>query len=295
MLRPAIRHAALLALALAASDAMAWGDEGHEIVAQIASHRLTPAARQKVYAMLAADADPLTAHDLLSEATWADRFRDSDRSGSQVRFLATRQWHFTDIEVAAPDIDAACFGHPMIPTGEAASIGFAADCSVDKIDEFAAELANPATAPAERLIALKFLLHLVGDIHQPLHSSDQMDAGGNAKLVSAAGLGSGKLHGFWDTQFVGLLGTDPVAVGDALDAKITPSQASMWSQGTASDWALEAFGEAKATAYGKLPKPGPSGSYALGKGYVSAAKRVVASQLSRAGARLATILNRALD
>lgn len=113
----AVIHASALLAACFAGDALAWGDEGHKIVAQIATRHLTPAARQKAFAMLAADADPLTSHDFLSEATWDDRFRDSDRNSTKVRFLATRQWHFTDIEVSAPNIDAACFAHPQIPVG----------------------------------------------------------------------------------------------------------------------------------------------------------------------------------
>ncbi|WLA46706.1 MULTISPECIES: S1/P1 nuclease [Bradyrhizobium] len=73
---------------------------------------------------------------------------------------------------------------------------------VDKSQQFAAELANPATDVEEQVAALKFLLHFVGDVHQPLHSSDDHDRGGNAKRVSATGLSAGNLHHFWDTEFV---------------------------------------------------------------------------------------------
>jgi hypothetical protein len=50
-------------------------------------------------------------------------------------------------------------------------------CIVDRIEQFEAELANPETAPEKRLVTLKFLLHLVGDVHQPLHAADDHDAG----------------------------------------------------------------------------------------------------------------------
>ena len=132
--------------------------------------------------MLAADTDSLTAHDIASAATWADKFRDANINGSR---LKTRQWHFVDIEIGAPDLDAACFNHPAIPAGTVASAGTAADCVVDKIRQFAAELANPATDQEEQIVALKFLLHFVGDMHQPLHASDDNDRGNN-KQVSAA-------------------------------------------------------------------------------------------------------------
>ncbi len=282
-------------LLCAPAPASAWGDEGHEIVAEIATHFMTDTARQKVLSLLAADQDPLTPHDLLSEATWADVFRDSDSNTTKIHYNGTRQWHFVNLEVSAPNLGKACFGMPSLPPGEPASAGPAADCAVDKIDQFAAELSSTATTSAERLLALKFLLHFVGDLHQPLHSSDENDAGGNAKLVTAAGLGTGTLHGFWDRQFVGRLGEDPVQVGDMLAAKITAADAAQWAMGAPADWATEAFALGKSQAYGKLPKPQANGRYALPASYVNASKGVVSLQLSRAGVRLAHVLNEAFQ
>jgi len=66
---------------------------------------------------------------------------------------------------------------------------------VDKIDQFAAELSNPVASASERLLALKFLLYLVGDLYQRLHAADDHDAGGNKKLVAVAELDPGNLHG----------------------------------------------------------------------------------------------------
>ena len=277
------------------ATAHAWGDEGHEIVANVAAHFLQPTVRNRVFALLAADTDPLTAHDFASEATWADKFRDSDRNTTQVHYLQTHQWHFVDIELAQPSIDAACFQHPVLPTGKPAESGAPADCVVDKINQFAVELAAPASSPAEKLTALKFLLHFVGDLHQPLHASDDHDSGGNSKAVAAAGLGNGTLHGFWDTQFVQRLGTNPAAVAQTLVKAITPGQAQQWVQGSASDWAQETFQVAKTQAYGKLPKPGKSGTYTLPTTYVTAASTSAAVQLSKAGVRLAQVLNKALS
>jgi hypothetical protein len=64
-------------------------------------------------------------------------------------------------------------------------------------------LSNPAKSACERLLALKFLLHLVGDLHQQLHAADDHDAGENKKLVAAAELNPGNLHGYWDTESSG--------------------------------------------------------------------------------------------
>jgi hypothetical protein len=76
--------------------AIAWGDKGHEIIALIAEHYLDPAARAKVILLLAGDTDTLTEHDVASEATWADKYRDSDRYTTKIRYHATRLWHFVD-------------------------------------------------------------------------------------------------------------------------------------------------------------------------------------------------------
>jgi hypothetical protein len=167
-------------------------------------------------------------------------------------------------------------------------------CIVDKIDQFAAELANPATDPEERLIALKFLLHLVGDVHQPLHAADDHDAGGNRKQVTATGIGAGNLHHFWDVEFVERLGSDPVAVAARLAAEISDQQRQGWVRGTTADWAMESFAVARDDAYGKLPVPGADGVYALPPGYLDTARRDVAVQPSKAGVRLAFVLNHAL-
>jgi hypothetical protein len=276
------------------TNANAWGNEGHEIVGEIAMHYLQPAVRQRVMAMLAADIDPLTAHDLLSETTWADRFRDSDRNSTKVHYDQTRLWHFVDIELTAPSIDAACFNHPQLPAGSAASLGPASDCVVDKINEFSAELGSSSVSAGEKLLALKFLLHFIGDVHQPLHASDENDSGGNAKHVSAASLGSGTLHGFWDTQLVGLLGVDPIGIGDTLSKGISSVNASIWSKGTATDWALESFAVSKSVVYAKLPRPNAKGVYVLPSVYTKTAREAIATQLSRAGVRLAAVLNQAL-
>ena len=294
-MRRALGRWATIALAFHtvwSGPARAWGDDGHEVIALIAQSYLTPVTRGKVDALLAADPDSLTAHNIAAAATWADKFRDSNEDGARQK---TRQWHFVDIEIDAPDLDRACFGHPPVPTGLPASNGPDQDCTVDKIDEFAAELASPATDPSERIVALKFLLHLVGDLHQPLHASDDHDHGGNDKRVSASGLRAGTLHHYWDTDFVDQLGPDPRRIASVLIGRISDSNVRTWSQGSASDWAMESFRVAKDDAYGRLPMPNTRGSYRLPDYYVAMATRDVATQLSKAGVRLAFMLNRAMS
>jgi S1/P1 Nuclease len=273
------------------SPVWAWGDEGHEVIALIAQSRLDPVARKNVEALLAADPDTLTAPNIADAATWADKFRDSDRNGARQN---TRMWHFVDLELSAPNLDRACFGHPALPAGALASNGPAQDCVVDKIEEFAAELANPATDRSERIVALKFLLHLVGDLHQPLHASDDHDRGGNDKRVSAVGMHAETLHHYWDTDFVEQLGPNSQQIATTLIAHISATDVRDWALGNAADWAMGSFKVAKDDAYGQLPAPDAVGKFRLADTYVAMADRDVALQLSKAGVRLAVMLNRAL-
>jgi S1/P1 Nuclease len=204
-------------------------------------------------------------------------------------------WHFVDIEIHNPNLAAACFGHPPLPPGIPASKGPPRGCVADKIDQFAAELGNLATSASEQLLALKFLLHLVGDLHQPLHAADDHDAGGNEKAVAAAGLHPGNLHHYWDVEFVQRLGSDPPKVAASLIGQVSETQRQEWSGGTPAGWAMEAFTLGRGDAYGLLPPPSDQGTYSLPPAYVEQAVRDVALQLSRAGVRLAFVLNQALS
>jgi hypothetical protein len=213
--------AAVLIAGLLPRYAQAWGDQGHRIIALIADRYLDPTARTELGLILGGDTDSLTPHDIASESTWADKYRDSDRNGTGERYRRTRQWHFVDFELDNPNLDQACDNHPRLPHETLASRGPADACVVDKIDQFDAELANPKTAEEERLVALKFLLHLVGDLHQPLHASDDHDAGGNRKQVAVDGFTANNLHHFWDIEFVERLGDDPAETAARLMARIS--------------------------------------------------------------------------
>lgn len=267
----------------AASSVFAWGDEGHEVVATIANHYLTSQTRDAVNAILATDTSGLTATDIASEATWADRYRTSHSF--------TSGWHYVDTEISTGDIDAACFGHPPLPASTLASQGPAQACVVDKINQFVTELQAPDTPDAERLKALQFVLHFVGDEHQPLHSSDDNDEGGNEKKVSASGIKASNLHSYWDTAFVQQLGSSAADIADTLIQQIAPSDLAGWQTQTPRDWSLEAFGVAQRDSYGLLPAPNSKGTYVLSSSYVNTATNDVALQLKRAGVRLAKVLN----
>jgi hypothetical protein len=228
------------------------------------------------------------------------------------------------------DVTQACYGRPPLPAGVPASVGPAEDCIVDKIDQFYIELKNLKTPEEERRAALQFLLHLVGDLHQPLHASDDHDQGGNRKFASGPDIGSHNLHHDWDTEFVARLGASDTDIAGVLIARISEADRVRWSSGTPLDWAVETYAVSKKHAYGLLPAAGggrasrgeasrgeasrgeasrggasrggasrgessPRSRYQLSQAYVDDATAVTAEQLSKAGVRLAFMLNRALE
>lgn len=283
-----IGYLAAAATILVPTPALSWGYEGHKIVALIARSYLTPNVRAKVDAMLAADTDTLTQPDMASRATWADAWRGAGHRESS-------EWHFVDIELDQPDLAGACYGFPA--AAAPASAGPASDCIVDKLREFTVELAAPATPAPERLLALKFVLHFVGDVHQPMHAADNHDRGGNCVLLALGGPRTVNLHSYWDTATVEALGHDPEAVAAQLRGRITPAQKSAWGRGDPATWAQDTFEVGRSTAYRIGSAPGCSSDpvpIALPAGYDIAAHDVAAVQLEKAGVRLAMVLNRSL-
>ena len=272
-------------IVLRPQEARAWSDAGHMIVALIADHYLEPAVREKVNALLASDTDKLTKRDIASAATWADKYRDSDFKTTKRRYNQTYWWHF--VYTGEP-----CTGQSASPRGAAASNGPAKDCIVTKINQFAEELAAPSTPQKERVIALKFLLNLVADLHEPIRASDNL--GALTMRATAPGLKPATLFRYWETDFVGLLGKDPRQVAEAMIPKITTADVASYNKGAPENWARQSFEIARDQAYGKLPPPGPKGVYALDAVYVQAGVDTTRMQLVKAGIRLATVLNKAL-
>jgi hypothetical protein len=280
-----------LAAALAAlicSQALAWGDLGHEVTALIAYRHLSPAARTALDALLASDTDTLTAGDFASRATWADKYRNMHRE--------TAAWHFVDIEIDQPDLERACFGFPTLQGGQWASQGPAQDCVVNKIDEFLAELKNPSTPAAERLLALKFLIHFMGDLHQPLHAADHHDRGGNCIGLSPPQGAQNNLHAYWDVNVVNALGQSAAQIAEQLDARLSAADITAWAQGTPQSWAMDTFEVGRHDAYAlpSTPTCQSGGSVALSPAYRAQAEKHAATQLQKAAVRLAAMLNAAL-
>lgn len=255
----------LILVSFVPTRASAWGSEGHRIVAEIAEQHLTADTARQVRDLLAIE----NATTLADVASWADQVRPQRPE--------TAPWHFVDIPISASAYD---------PSRDCAG----GNCVVAKIQQFVATLRDTSRPPMERLDALKFLVHFVGDVHQPLHASDNNDRGGNEVRLVFEGRRT-NLHAVWDS---GILA--PVVNGDErsyalrLDREITPGAFSAWQNGSPADWANESHAVAVQVIYGKLPHdPG-----VLPDSYKTDALPVVDGQLERAGVRLAWVLNSAI-
>jgi hypothetical protein len=276
---------ALLTAAGMAAPAAAWGPEGHAIVADIAEAHLTATTKSQIAQLLALDS-----HSHLDEvSSWPDEIRGQRPN--------TAPWHFVDIPLDAPGYDAArdCAG---------------GNCAVAKIVDFEKVLADKSAAPQARLEALKWVVHFVGDIHQPLHAEDHDDKGGNTIHLSFFGKET-NLHAVWDGGIIeraeGLkLGPNYSFDHDAvqtdagkLDAMIAPADRAAWAPANMTatldratiTWANESHALAHSVAYPDLPSD-RSGEWA--DTYEQKTWPVVEGQLERAGVRLAELLNEAL-
>jgi S1/P1 Nuclease len=245
--------------------AYAWGPEGHEVVARIAAKHLTPKAQQAVKQLLGTQT-------LASVASFADTIRSSHPE--------TGQWHFVDILLTDNDYDPArdCLetDDNEITTG---------DCVVEAVKHFSQVLGDTSQSKAKRAMALKFLVHFVGDMHQPLHCADNHDRGGNQVNVTFFGAAS-NLHKVWDSGIISKNGLKPIPFAAELDSGLSGSDITKIQQGDIEDWVVEAHKLAISNAYRGIPN-----SHALGKAYFNRNLPVVELQLKRGGLRLAKILN----
>jgi hypothetical protein len=248
---------------LAPVPAFAWGAEGHEIVAAIALDGLTPKARARVAALLGSPA--MMVHD----ANWADEIREQRPE--------TGSWHYVDIPLAASGYDARrdCAWDA---------------CVVAQIENDRRILSDAHAPRALRIEALRFLIHLAADIHQPLHAEDHDDKGGNAVHVYLNGDRT-NLHHVWDVNVVEAFGFDASAAARRIEAAITPQQRKAWAGGTPAGWANEAHEIAHDGIY---PALNERRSLRLAKDYAWRARGATRTQLAKAGVRLAWLLNTAL-
>lgn len=261
--------ATLLLLAFA-TQALAWKRDGHAIVGTLAERQLRPEARAEVARLLAGEPDPT----LAGVASWADEVRADEVRANEGSATSARL-HYVNFR------GGDCNYVPVrdCPDGK---------CVIAAINRNFRILSDRTRPDAERRDALKFLVHFVGDIHQPLHASPREDKGGGDFQVSYKGKGS-NLHKVWDQLIIERKKLAPVAYADTLSSRqSTPeSDAAPRSARAAADWALESC---RIVRDGNLY---PS-RHVIDDSYLDRHAPLAEQRLRLAGNRLADMINRAL-
>lgn len=287
--------------------AQAWGDDGHQLVARLAAEHLSTQEMQKLQAWLQADQEVLprrdgrtSAADLGTQASWADDYRESQgKEGRPYKLSAT--WHYVNRPIDSVQPPEECRPDKVGPVQDTpASERGEGACVMVKIAQLQQDLAKPGYLDAPgRARAVKFLMHLIGDLHQPLHASDDHDKGGNAKTVVWPPRAPGSLHHHWDSVWLQTIAKGPQAsrLTEQMDwiRSRYPAQVRATWGGSLNpfEWAEDSFLLSKNVAYGMLP-PAENGRHALTQGYVDEASEATRLQLARAGWRLALTLKAAL-
>lgn len=262
--------AALLAAVVVVPAAQAWGPLGHRVVAALAQRQLDPAAAAEVKHLLAAE----HTDRLADVATWPDEMRDDPALDSL--WQRTRKLHYVNFR-GGPACD-------YVPPRDCRD----GECIVAGLAHYVAILGDASRSEADRLQALKFVVHFVGDIHQPLHAGYRDDLGGNRYQVRFDGAGS-HLHKVWDSSLLETRGLDWPAYAARLAAEgpVTLPPAIAPLDDPYAQWAEASC---RLTA---APGFYPAG-HRIGPAYVAAELPLAEHQLRLAGARLARLLNTTL-
>jgi hypothetical protein len=246
---------------LTTSPAYPWGSKGHEIVAAIAETQLTDASRKVIKELLPRGTT------LADASTWPDK------AGRQIPDMDP--YHFINFPKDANTYDQQRDWKLR-------------NCIIEAIAWYMQVLKSPDAPRNEKRIALRFVAHLVGDIHQPLHAGFAEDRGGNSVDVRFNGRKE-NLHSLWDTALVEFEEGTPAAIAARIQAEVTSEDLQQWQQGIPAEWALESLAILRTLVY-RLPAWGE-----IDATYIEAARAVIRTRIAQAGIRLAWLLNQTLQ
>lgn len=258
------RFLVFLLLVTVCSQANAWGPRGHRFVGELAAAGLDPAVAAEIERLLQGEPEPT----LAGIANWADTLRDQDPDLGR----RTASWHYVNIA----DNGCSYIASRDCPDG---------NCIIEAIHAQSERLADRSLSIEERLEALKFVVHFVGDIHQPMHAGYSHDRGGNrvqVTVVEANRRTGTNLHALWDS---GLFRGAERRSAHLHRLKTLPQDSDV--SGSVVDWARESC-EIVLTP-GIYPERA-----VLADNYVTIWRPVAEQQIIDAGARLAALLNRIL-
>jgi hypothetical protein len=263
---------AALLLCMTTPRTWAWGREGHRLTALVAENYLTPETQAAIKDLLGKDS-------IADIASWADDYRSQHPE--------TGKWHYTDTPSSAAtyDRDRDC------PVSAADPASPWRDCVVDRINYFEMRLADKSLPREDRIVALKYIVHLIGDIHQPFHVLGD-DRGGNNVTITFMGstqCGNYKcnLHGTWDDEMIEHHDMNEKKYTAFLLSDISEHHWEDLAGGTPVQWANVSHKYA-------VNALAPNGAL-ITKAYYTEEITVIDSQLALGGLRLARVLNTILS
>ncbi|HEX9954236.1 MAG TPA: S1/P1 nuclease [Allosphingosinicella sp.] len=275
---------ALLALVLAASPAAAWWEYGHETVGRIAYMEARPATQAAIRRLLAQsrllDTPTCKATTIAEASYWPDCIK-----GLGDRFSYASPWHYQNVDICKPfDLKAACRD---------------GNCVSAQIERNLKLLADKKIPARERVMALAFLIHFVGDLHMPLHAGDKGDLGGNRFPVTYGVIaGRTNLHGTWDGWIAERGITNPPAGHAGVLSDFSPDERAAMKAGTVEDWSREGWETAREFAYGTVMTdpcgPVPTERPVIDEATTQKLVPIARRQIARGGLRLARLLDEAL-
>jgi hypothetical protein len=281
-----ISLAAALSAFLIASPAGAYWEYGHQTIAQIAWANIKPVTRTRILALLRQQkllgTPECKAGTLDDAAVWADCIKGIRNPDGTRKFAASDAWHYQDVNICQPfDLVTPC------KDGNCVSAQIVRDAKL---------LKNPRTPTAERVRALVFLIHFVGDLHQPLHAGEKGDKGGN-DVKADYGIDGGRrlnLHSIWD----GLLAERAISTGPSLVRRYPAAIRARVAAGTVEDWSRESWQVAKdatyATAIGGDPCGPTPTRVKLDEATIQRLIPTARLEVQRGGLRLAKMLDATL-
>ena len=241
---------------LACTPAQAWGPVGHRITGAIADDNLSGVARAHVHLLLGTQ-------DLAEAATWPDDMKSDPAEYWQKK---AGPWHYVTVRQgdSYQSKDAP-------PEGDAMSA----------LDGFTATLRNPKSSIEDKRLALRFIIHIIGDLHQPLHAGGGDDRGGNDVQVTWFGR-STNLHSVWDSAMIEQRSLSYSEYAQWLSRTISPEQVIDWSDPAPSVWIAESIA-LRRTVYPADP--------AISWDYAYKHRLAMDDRLKRGGIRIAAYLN----
>lgn len=246
---------------LATAALVSWGVTGHRTIGKIAGSHLSPAARSAV-------------HELLGDATLSDISTWADEVRGEPEYRHTGPWHFINLPLGL-----------SFPEFEAKVKSMGMENVYGALQQQELILGSPATTRAEKTEALKFVVHFVGDLHQPMHVSREEDKGGNTIQLNYDGKGT-NLHSLWDSKLIDHEGLTYEQMAEQYD-HATPVQIRQWQNEPLLQWIWESY-QASSKLYAEVEA---MKTRSIDDRYYAAHINIIHDRLEKAGIRLAGVLN----